>query len=241
VFVCVCVCERERERERERQRARERESGQVTCALEVTRSAEIFYRSAAEVFYMSVLGALQTFLRVDCWQRDRTSFQVIQFMLLCVSSLFSHVFSCLFSCVAGMGSSEGFFTSSIRVQHLSPDFFLRITYADSTQAEITWGFIRQYAAQYTFLPGFESLSQKGQTPRDGISVYLCNGPSICLGVCEYSLHDEQQQMIEECRRQRLKERFSGDICSGVIRSVEHLAVEEDYSSREEDSSESESD
>ena len=96
------------------------------------------------------------------------------FSLLMLSLVSSH-FS---STMAGMGSSEGFFTSSVRAQHLCPDFFLRITYADTSQAEISWDFIRHYAAQYTFLPGFESLAQ-GNTPPDGISVYLCNGPSIC--------------------------------------------------------------
>ena len=157
------------------------------------------------------------------------------FSLLMLSLVSSH-FS---STMAGMGSSEGFFTSSVRAQHLCPDFFLRITYADTSQAEISWDFIRHYAAQYTFLPGFESLAQ-GNTPPDGISVYLCNGPSICLGVCEYSLHDEQQQMIEQCRKERLKQRFSGDTDRRIL-NVEHLAVEEDHSSQEEDSSESESD
>ena len=128
-----------------------------------------------------------------------------------------------------MGAGEGSFTSSVYTATLKRGYRLKVYFSDDSVLTITWAFIRQYARNYTYIAGFAALACGDSTtagrggPRDdrSLCLFLANGPSLCLGIVEYSFHEEQRAWISSCRRLSQERKFP------IIRKVRSLVGEEE--------------
>jgi len=136
--------------------------------------------------------------------------------------------------ISGMGAGEGSFTSSVYTATLKRGHRLKVYFSDDSALTITWAFIRQYARKYTYIAGFQALASGVSTtagrggPRDdrGLCLFLANGPSLCLGIVEYSFHEEQRAWMSSCARLSQERKFP------VIRKVRSFVGEEDAAEEE---------
>ena len=66
--------------------------------------------------------------------------------------------------------------------------------------EIDSCFVRQYAASFPFVRGFEEIAAGSASAQpDEPTIFVEDGPSVVLGVVGYSVNREQLDWIRDCQ------------------------------------------
>ena len=97
-------------------------------------------------------------------------------------------------------TGEGWYTAGILTGTLRRGKKLTFHTRDGNTVEIDWCFVRQYAASFPFVRGFEEIAAGSASAQpDEPTIFVEDGPSVVLGVVGYSVNREQLDWIRDCQ------------------------------------------